>query len=154
MPISDRNADLTKLTNHFWRLYGPEKEMEAAENTILGCGGSPYVARWSQLDWSPFDEDDERPDVCDRYIDFYPGRESAYDAAAFWKLAAALGNNARVAVCADTAAFHVWIDSQNSAQQTIYINTGAVAAALEQRIQRAVMLLAGRETSETPEAAP
>lgn len=137
--MMDRNADLTKITENRWRIYGPERKMEAAEAAILG----PYPNGMSQLDWSPFDADDDRPDECDRYIEWTSGTLDDASMAKVWQIAAALGEDARVMVSVQTAAFTLWVSDRAEGRQEVWIKPEAVSAALMERIKKATEILDG-----------
>lgn len=123
-------------------LLAEENVMQAAENAVLG----DWQNHRSSLDWFAHDEDDYKPDPCDRIIScrMIGDPRDADVLADIWKLAAHMGpGNCRVQVRfrSEGAVGHFSSDGDSD----ITIQEHRVADALRQRINAAVALLDGRD---------
>lgn len=123
-------------------LLAEETIMQAAENAVLGA----WSNHRSSLDWQPFDEDDYKPDPCDRIITcrMIGDPRDAEVLADIWKLAAHIGPGAcriRVQFRAEGAVGHFSSDGDHD----ITIQEQRVSDALRKRINAAIDLLDGRE---------
>jgi hypothetical protein len=137
-----RKIDINSITDVHWTLYAPEDAMKAAENALLG----DYTHHVSELDWEPFDEEDERPGHCDRRYTvrtFGPGAHD--DIAILWRLAAHIGAEARVEVEIKSPSFWVRVDTASICNQAT-VSTANVSAALHDRIRAAINVLHGDAT--------
>ena len=136
----DRNADIGKINNYEIRLYAPERKMQAAVVYVTGESWD----RWSQLDWEPFDEDDERPENCNRLIAMFPNRPDC-DWRGFWRIAAQLGEDATLMVIVHAHGAYVCVDTRQGGERRVSIDPAAVGQALTDRISRAIAVLDGRD---------
>lgn len=134
-----QHADLLRPTLHRWRVYARETDMREAEYAVLGG----YDQHFSQLDWEPFDEDAERPDNCDRFIEWHPGDKRTDAFAAAMKVAGHLGEKCWLSVHVGTSAYSVSLASDRMAPTNSYLHVPAILSDVQLRITQAVHLLQG-----------
>ena len=135
----DRNSDIGKINNYEIRLYAQERKMQAAVVCVTGDSWD----RWSQLDWEAFDEDDERPENCNRFIAMFPDRPDC-DWRGFWRIAAQLGADATLMVIVHARAAYVCVDTRQGGERRVSVDPTTVGQALTERISRAIAMLDGR----------
>lgn len=138
-----QNAALLTTQENWWRLYARETDMREAEGAVLGG----YDQHRSELDWFPFDEDDERPDVCDRYIEWRPEDGSDRFVAAM-KVAGYLGAKCWLRVAASTPAWSAAIRSDVRALESAYLHIDRITAEVQNRIRSAVHILQGIDATQ------
>jgi hypothetical protein len=120
----------------YWRLTAPEKDMVDAENKALG----DYNNHLSYIDWEPFDEDDERPTNCDRFIEWRAG-DPRY--AKVMLVAAALGDKGRISVAISTRAAHFAVRSDVAALVDAVLHDRTISEVFDARVQLAISILQG-----------
>lgn len=138
-----QNALLLTTQENWWRLYATETAMREAEYAVLGG----YDQHRSELDWFPFDEDDERPDVCDRYIEWRPEDGSDRFVAAM-KVAGYLGARCWLRVVASTPAWSATVRSDARAFESAYLHVDRITAEVQSRIRNAVFILQGIDATQ------
>jgi hypothetical protein len=140
MSPETKAALLTPHNGVWWRLIADEIAMQEAEHAVLG----DYTYHRSQLDWAPMDEDDERPDRCDRYIEWRSGDSEAFAAA--MKVAGHLGERCSLDVFFSAPAVHIHVTSRDG---DVRARSSLFPAALDQavvsRINKAIATLQGDE---------
>lgn len=147
-----QNATLLTTEENCWRLYARETDMREAENAVLGG----YDQHRSELDWFPFDDDDERPDVCDRYIEWRPEYGPDRFVAAM-KVAGYLGGKCWLRVVARTPAWSATIRSDARRLEGAYLHVERITAEVQSRIRSAVFILQGIDATQprdNPDQAP
>lgn len=134
-------AELLAKRENRWRLYANEKDMREAENAVLGG----YDQHRSELDWFPFDEDDDRPDQCNRYIEWSPGPHAGDRFERAMKVAAYLGPKCWLSVYAATVAWGAEMRSDIPELQHTTLRVDLITAEVHQRIVKAMDILHGVE---------
>ncbi len=131
-------TDINTIQNCSFRLYANERDMHDAETKILGTR-SHHAA---QCSWQAFDEDDDRPDVVDYYIEIFPGHSDDDLIAHMWKVAAELGAKCWLECNISTPAFRVVVSTaQKPATADVYARV--IESDAEKRISTAMAVLRG-----------
>lgn len=130
--------DIETIKNTSFLLYASEKDMEEAEKAVLGF----QFCHLSTLDWHPSDEDDEKPDNCDRVIEYCPGttqgKSILHD---MFKIAAYLGDRCWLSVGINAGWIYTNVDTTGRNRMSVFENH--LHDAMRKRISRAVNILQG-----------
>ena len=113
----------------------------SANAAVVAATGDSWD-QWSQLDWAPIDDDEERPDDCARFITMFPDRPDC-DWPTFWRITAQLGVSANLMVIVQAKGVYVCVDTQSQGWRRVSVNPETVEHALTVRISRAIAVLDG-----------
>jgi len=130
--------DIETIDRVYFHLYASETDMMEAEKAVFGF---PFC-HISELDWYPSEEDDEKPDNCDRVITYCnDGKQNPNTLRDMYKIAAYLGNRCWLSINVTSRCVHVSVDTQGRNRMSIYENH--LHDAMQKRIDRAVSTLRG-----------
>ena len=130
--------DIETVENVVFMLYAKEDDMVEAEKAVLGFA----FCHLSELDWYPSDEDDEKPDDCDRVISYYPGKSPNKNVLRdMFKIAAYLGDRCWLSVHISSKCVHTSVDTNGTNRMSIF--ESHLNNAMRKRIDRAVSTLTG-----------
>lgn len=130
--------DIEKIENVAFMLYAKENDMIEAEKAVLGF----TFCHLSELDWYPGDEDDEKPEDCDRVISYYPGKSPNKNVLRdMFKIAAYLEDRCWLSVHISSRCVHTSVDTNGTNRMSIFENH--LHDAMRKRIGRAITILQG-----------
>lgn len=130
--------DIETIDNVVFMLYAAEEDMTEAEKAVLGFS----FCHLSELDWIAHDEDDEKPEDCDRVIEYIPGKTKDKNVLRdMFKIAAYLGDRCRLSVHVSSKCVHTSVDTNGTNRMSIFENH--LHDAMRKRISRAVNILQG-----------
>lgn len=131
--------DISEFLDLRIRVYAEEHDMQKAENELFGFS----YPRISHLDWEPMDDDDERPDNCERYIEVVidGSEQSQFDFANMMRVAGYLAGKSYLQVFGRTIGIGFYFNSNG--KKRIHIREQALNNAFTDRIEKAINLLKG-----------